>query len=89
VKILLDEHVAHRLRHEIVGHEVVTVQYAKLQGFKNGVLLTRAAQLDFDALITTDRGMQYEQNVAADLAGDPASEDERDPFASPAAAGAS
>ena len=31
-------------------------------GIKNGALLTRASKEGFDALITTDRNMEYQQN---------------------------
>lgn len=64
MRLLLDENLPHRLRSEIVGHEVVTTAYLGWVGVKNGELLRRAADADFDALISNDRGLEYEQNVA-------------------------
>ena len=33
-------------------------------GTKNGALLTRAAAEQFDALVTTDQNIEYQQNLA-------------------------
>ncbi len=61
MKILLDENLPRILGKELVGHEVVTVQRAGWSGIENGRLLT-LAQDQFDAFITADRNLQY-QNV--------------------------
>ncbi|MBA3484479.1 MAG: DUF5615 family PIN-like protein [Pirellulales bacterium] len=65
MKIVLDENLPHRLRHEIVGHEVVTIAYLGWSGVENGELLRRAAAAGFDALVTNDRGLEFEQNLLA------------------------
>jgi hypothetical protein len=62
MKILLDENLPHKLRNEIVGHEVFTVAFMGWSGLENGELLAQAAAAAFDAIITTDRGLEYEQN---------------------------
>ncbi len=62
MRLLLDECVPKRLKRELVGHEVQTVQEAGWAGLKNGVLL-RAADASFDALITVDQGVQQQQNM--------------------------
>ena len=64
MKLLLDEQLPHELRHEVVSHEAMTVAYAGLSGGKNGSLLRRAAELGFDALVSNDKTMRYEQNQA-------------------------
>jgi hypothetical protein len=64
MKLLRDEHVPHSLRPEIVGHDVFTVAFMGWSGIENGELLSRAAAAAFDALITNDHGMEYEQNLA-------------------------
>jgi hypothetical protein len=64
LKLLLDENLPRGLRLEITGHEVFTTAYMKWSGIENGELLRRAADAGFDALLTTDRGLEYEQNVA-------------------------
>ncbi len=62
MKLLLDENLPHKLRTEIVGHDVVTVAYMGWAGVENGELLSRAASAGFDALISNDRGLEYEHN---------------------------
>lgn len=64
MKLLLDENLPHRLRPLLVGHDVFTVSYMKWNGIENGKLLDLAAAYGFDALITKDNGMPYEQNAA-------------------------
>ena len=64
MKVLLDENLPHDLRHELVGHQVFTVQYMGWSGTKNGALLAKAAADGFDVLVTMDNGVQYQQNVA-------------------------
>lgn len=63
MKILLDENLPHELRHELAAHEVFTVHYMGWQGTQNGELLRRAAASGFDALLTMDSGVPYEQNL--------------------------
>lgn len=64
VKILLDENLPHDLRHELPGHDVITVKYRGWNGIQNGRLLALAAQDGFDAFITMDNGVAYQQNIA-------------------------
>jgi len=65
VKLLLDENLPHQLRLELPGHEVFTTAYMGWGGVENGALLGLAAAAGFDALITNDRGIEYEQNLGA------------------------
>jgi predicted nuclease of predicted toxin-antitoxin system len=62
VKILLDECVDQRFRRELAGHEVATVQELGWAGKKNGELL-RLAQDKFEAFITVDRNLYFQQNL--------------------------
>ena len=62
MRLLLDECVPRRLRRELPGHDVQTVQGAGWAGVKNGALL-RVADGLFDALLTVDQGVQYQQNL--------------------------
>lgn len=64
MKLLLDENLPHRLRNLLPGHEVFTVTFMKWSGIGNGRLLKLAADQGFDALVTNDNGMPYEQNLA-------------------------
>jgi len=61
MRLLLDECVPKRLRRELSGHDVRTVQEAGWAGVKNGALL-RAAEANFDALLTVDQGVAHQQN---------------------------
>lgn len=63
MKLLLDENLPHQLRHELLGHECFTVAYMGWAGVENGELLTRAAEQGFEALVTKDANVQYEQNL--------------------------
>jgi hypothetical protein len=64
LKLLLDENLPHDLRHHLQGHEAITVTYMKWSGTKNGELLRLAASANFDALLTMDNGVSYQQNTA-------------------------
>ena len=62
MKILLDECVDQRFRKELIGHEVITVQEEGWAGKKNGELLSLAAK-DYQAFITVDRNLYFQQNL--------------------------
>jgi len=62
MKLLLDESIDVQFRTRIVGHDVFTVVYMGWSGTKNGALLARAAADGFDAIVTTDKSMQQQQN---------------------------
>ncbi len=63
MRVLLDECVPRPLRRELEEHEVATVQELGWSGTKNGALLRRTAEAGFDALVTTDQNLEYQQNV--------------------------
>ena len=65
MKILLDECVDVEFRNYIAGHDVFTVSYMGWKGSKNGELLALAVGQGFEALVSTDRGVQYEQHLAS------------------------
>ena len=60
--MLLDECLDWRLRRDLPGHEVKTVQEMGWDGIKNGRLLALAEQ-DFHVFITGDRNLAFQQNV--------------------------
>jgi predicted nuclease of predicted toxin-antitoxin system len=64
MKLLLDENLPHQLRRELPGHDCYTVAYVGWAGVENGELLARAAGEGFDAFVTKDANVQYEQNLA-------------------------
>ncbi|HXV48991.1 MAG TPA: DUF5615 family PIN-like protein, partial [Candidatus Binatia bacterium] len=61
MRVLLDECAPRRLRRELPGHDVRTVNEMVWSGIKNGPLLQRAAQ-EFDVFLTVDQGFEYQQN---------------------------
>lgn len=64
MKLLLDESVPRRLAASFPAQFTVhTVQEMGWAGTANGALLTLAAQDNFDALITVDRGIAHQQNL--------------------------
>jgi predicted nuclease of predicted toxin-antitoxin system len=63
VKILLDECIDRRLAEQLSGHEVKTLPKMGWAGIKDGELL-RLAEGEFDVLITVDRNLPFQQNLA-------------------------
>ncbi len=62
MKLLLDECLDWRLRHDLPGHEVKTVQEMGWAGIKNGRLLA-LAEREFQVFITGDRNLSFQQNL--------------------------
>jgi predicted nuclease of predicted toxin-antitoxin system len=65
MKLLLDENLPHQLRHEVLGHDCFTVAFMGWGGVENGDLLDLAASHGFDALLTKDANLKYEQNLTS------------------------
>jgi len=64
LKVLLDENLPHNLRHSLVGHHVMSVDYMGWSGEKNGELLTLCEAEGFDVLLTGDQNLSYQQIIA-------------------------
>lgn len=62
MRILLDECMPKLLKKDIIGHYVATVNEMGWSGMKNGSLLNVAA-MQFDILLTVDRGIEHQQNM--------------------------
>jgi predicted nuclease of predicted toxin-antitoxin system len=62
MRLLLDECVPARLRRALPSHQVSTVGVEGWSGIKNGKLLALAAA-NFDAFITVDKNLPYQQNT--------------------------
>lgn len=61
-RVLFDEDVPRPLRRDLPGFEIQTVVEAGWSGIKNGELLRRADPL-FDAFLTADRNLPFQQNL--------------------------
>ncbi|MBY0495705.1 MAG: hypothetical protein K2Y23_15965 [Cyanobacteria bacterium] len=64
MRILLDESLPRPLGSALTGHEVSTVQAESWASLSNGVLLRQAAG-KFDVVLTADRNIEFQQNLAA------------------------
>ena len=65
MRVLLDENLPHTLRQLFENpSEVITVSYRGWTGKENGELLRLAAD-EFDAFITMDGSIPYQQNLEA------------------------
>ncbi len=60
--ILIDECLPKRLKQELRGHTVFTVQEKGWSGIENGDLL-HLAEKEFDVWLTADRNIEYQQNL--------------------------
>lgn len=64
MRLLLDESVPSRFRRTLPNHDVKTVVEMGWGGVKNGNLLALAAS-DFDAFVTVDKNLQYQQDISS------------------------
>jgi hypothetical protein len=64
VRILLDESLPRPLGLALIGHEASTVRDESWASLTNGALLRQAAER-FDALLTADQNIEFQQNLAA------------------------
>ena len=64
MRLLLDESVPAKLRRHLPNHEVRTAVEMGWSGVKNGRLLALAGD-SFDAFVTVDKNMPFQQNLAA------------------------
>ncbi len=63
MRILLDENIPLDLAAELAGHHVDTVVGLGWAGIANGTLLARASGR-YDALVTMDQNIEYQQNIS-------------------------
>lgn len=63
MKLLFDQGTPVPLRNHLPKHTVETAYEKGWSKLKNGDLLTRAESDGFDALITTDQNLSYQQNL--------------------------
>jgi len=63
VKVLLDHCVPRRFGRLLMGHQIRTAFEMGWSGLSNGVLLAQARP-QFDAFLTVDQNVQFQQNLA-------------------------
>ncbi len=64
MKMLLDENLPKRLKQDFIGHEMYHITDKNWNGIKNGELLKLLLADNFDALLTFDKNLQYQQNFS-------------------------
>lgn len=62
MRLLLDESLPRPLADLLVGHDVRTVTQMGWTSLSNGALLRQAAA-EFDALLTADQNIEFQQNL--------------------------
>jgi hypothetical protein len=62
--ILFDHGTPRGLIRALSGHAVITAQSRGWDRLSNGALLNAAEEAGIDLLLTTDRGIRYQQNLA-------------------------
>jgi len=68
VRVLLDEQLPLDLAAALQGHSVDTVASRGWTGITNGELLRRMGG-EYDALVTMDRGIEFQQNLTTGAVG--------------------
>ena len=64
MRILFDQGTPVPLRRALDGHEVTTAFEQQWGTLQNGELLRAAEAAGFEAIITTDQNLRYQQNLA-------------------------
>jgi predicted nuclease of predicted toxin-antitoxin system len=64
VRILFDQGTPAPLRRYLTGHDVSTAFELGWGALENGDLLSRAEADGFEVLVTTDKNLRYQQNLA-------------------------
>lgn len=62
MKLLLDENLPKRLKEDFPDHEVFNIRERGWNGKKDTALLALLEEHGFDALLTFDKNMRYQQN---------------------------
>ena len=65
MRLLLDECVPHKFKLALPGHEVSTAREMGWSGKKNGELLALMREQRFEAFVTVDQNVEFQQNVKA------------------------
>ena len=63
MRLLLDENLDWRLRHDLPEHHIESVLLIGWAGIENGELLRKAVETGFDVLVTMDSNMVHQQNI--------------------------
>jgi hypothetical protein len=62
--VLLDKNIPWGIRPHLTGHTVRTTEDEGWSGLENGDLLSAAERVGFKVMLTADRRIRYQQNLA-------------------------
>ena len=65
MRILFDNGTPRQLGRQLFGHDVEEARERGWDALSNGDLLNRAEEAGFEVLITTDQGIQHQQNMSS------------------------
>jgi hypothetical protein len=65
MRVLFDQPTPVPIRRFLTGHSVRTAAQQQWAALKNGDLLTAAEEAGFEAFLTTDRNIRYQQDLAS------------------------
>lgn len=65
MRLLLDECVPRKFLRGLVGHDARTVRQMGWSGKRNGELLSLMLSNGFEAFVTVDQNVRYQQNISA------------------------
>ena len=63
MRLLLDENLPKRLKSDFPKYEIYTIRDKNWNGIKNGELMKLLIENSFDALLTFDKNIQFQQNL--------------------------
>ena len=63
MRVLFDNNVPAPLRHRLTSHKVDTAKEMGWHELRNGALLMAAEQHGFEAIVTGDKNLSYQQNL--------------------------
>lgn len=64
MRLLLDENVPKKLKQDLLTHNVYTVRELRRDGYEDEDVLQFLIDFNFDALITCDKNLRFQQNLA-------------------------
>ena len=65
MKILFDQGTPVPLRSHLAGHQIETASVRGWSELSNGDLLNQAESEGFEAMVTTDQNLHYQQNLSS------------------------
>ena len=65
MKVLFDNGVPKRIANCLIGHDIAYARQIGWHLLKNGELIAQSEEAGYNVLLTTDKNIRYQQNLAA------------------------